>query len=148
MGEYSPSRSGSPLATVAPSPLMTCTRSREGAACTSTREKPPAVSARAKSSPFTPPSRERKSQVQFTEGPYPWGGPLHRVRLLRLGESPEVEIDDLRVGHQRLAGVRIGVGPLGEAVGAGADLQAAPRVVLDHDDLDTGGVDPQAADED
>ena len=66
----------------------------------------------------------------------------------RLREGPEVELDDLGVVHEVLAGGGVGVAALVQDVAAVADLQAPAGVLLDHDDRDAGGVDLSAADED
>ena len=69
------------------------------------------------------------------------------VRLPGLGQGAEVELDDLGVVEELVAGAGVGVAALVEHVAAVADLQAAAGVLLDHHDRHAGVVDLPAADE-
>src|SRR6476469_5350022 len=65
----------------------------------------------------------------------------------RLGQCPQVQLDDLGILEQFVAGAGVRVGALVEDVAAMADLQAPAGVLLDHDDRHPGLVDLTAADE-
>src|SRR5688500_10390132 len=77
--------------------------------------------------------------VTAREGPRPTVGALHMWREGGSGlrQGPQVELDDLGVVHEALAGVGVSVLALVEHIAAIADLQAATGVLLDHDDRDT-----------
>src|SRR5690554_7499906 len=84
------------------------------------------------SAAFAPPVRRRGRAGGQGAGGQGAGGPEGRSGLL--GECAEVELDDLRVVEQVGAAALVGVAALVEHVRPVGDEEAAPRVLLDHDD--------------
>ena len=67
--------------------------------------------------------------------------PRNTYRELRLGQGPQVQLNDLRITSKGNSGARVGVLALIHDIAAVHDLQAPRGVLLDDNHRDTGLVD-------